>query len=105
MDQYLQALREREDVSEEVLLELEERFKVVEEVIDELPIITMEERIDMLENTILFMLLWGMLMLFPFLLNMYIMRKIDEQYLATMVTLKRITEEEKQMILATPQMI
>lgn len=31
MEQYLQALREREDVSEEVLLELEERFKVVEE--------------------------------------------------------------------------
>jgi len=60
MEQYLQALREREDVSEEVLLELEERFKVVEEVIEEVPIITMEERIDMLENTILFMLLGGM---------------------------------------------
>ncbi len=43
-------------------------------------------------------------MLYPFLLNMYIMRKIDEQYLSTMVTLKRITEEEKLMILATPQM-
>ena len=43
-------------------------------------------------------------MLYPFLLNMYIMRKIDEQYLTTMVTLKRITEEEKLMILATPQM-
>ncbi len=60
MEQYLQALREREDVSEEVLLELEERFKVEEEVIEEVPIITMEERIDMLENTILFMLLGGM---------------------------------------------
>lgn len=60
MEQYLQALRGREDVSEEVLLELEERFKVVEEVIEEVPIITMEERIDMLENTILFMLLGGM---------------------------------------------
>ena len=34
MEQYLQALREREDVSEEVLLELEDRFKVVEEIID-----------------------------------------------------------------------
>ena len=31
MEQYLQALREREDVSEEVLLKLEDRFKVVEE--------------------------------------------------------------------------
>lgn len=43
-------------------------------------------------------------MLYPFLLNMYIMRRIDEQYLTTMVALKRITEEEKQMILATPQL-
>lgn len=34
MEQYLQALREREDISEEILLELEERFKVAEEVID-----------------------------------------------------------------------
>lgn len=42
-------------------------------------------------------------MLYPFLLNMYMMRKIDEQYLNTMVTLKRITVEEKDMILASPQ--
>jgi hypothetical protein len=42
-------------------------------------------------------------MLYPFLLNMWIMRRIDEDYLILMVTLKRITEEEKQMILATPQ--
>ena len=41
---------------------------------------------------------------YPFLLNMYMMKRLDEQYLTTMVTLKRITEEEKQMILATPQM-
>lgn len=34
MEQYLKALRGREDISEEVLLELEERFKVVEEIID-----------------------------------------------------------------------
>ena len=50
MEQYLQALREREDVSEEVLLELEERFKVVEEVIDVPPMPTLEERVDNVEN-------------------------------------------------------
>jgi len=42
-------------------------------------------------------------MVYGFLLNMWILRRIDEAYLTTMVTLKRITEEEKQMILATPQ--
>lgn len=41
---------------------------------------------------------------YPFLLNMWILKRLDEQYLTTMVTLKRITDEEKQMILATPQM-
>lgn len=60
MEQYLQALRDREDVSEEVLLELEERFKVVEEVI-EIPIVpTVEERLQMAEETIMFMLMGGM---------------------------------------------
>lgn len=44
-------------------------------------------------------------MVYPFLLNMWIMKRLDEQYLTVMVTLKRITEEEKLMILATPQMI
>lgn len=44
-------------------------------------------------------------MVYGFLLNMWIMKRIDEQYLTVMVTLKRITEEEKQMILATPQII
>ena len=44
-------------------------------------------------------------MVYPFLLNMWIMKRLDEDYLNIMVTLKRITEEEKQMILATPQMI
>lgn len=44
-------------------------------------------------------------MVYGFLLNMWIMKRLDEQYLIQMVTLKRITEEEKQMILATPQMI
>ena len=32
------------------------------------------------------------------------MKRIDENYLMQMVVLKRITEEEKKMILATPQM-
>lgn len=44
-------------------------------------------------------------MVYGFLLNMWIMRRIDESYLTQMVALKRITEEEKQMILATPQMV
>lgn len=42
-------------------------------------------------------------MVYGFLLNMWIMKRIDENYLAQMVVLKRITEEEKQMIMATPQ--
>jgi len=42
-------------------------------------------------------------MVYGFLLNMWIMKRIDENYLGSMVTLNRITEEEKQMILATPQ--
>lgn len=43
-------------------------------------------------------------MVYGFLLNMFIMKRIDEAYLTNMVTLKRITEDEKVMILATPQM-
>lgn len=43
-------------------------------------------------------------MVYAFLLNMWIMKRIDENYLTEMVGLKRITEEEKQMILASPQM-
>lgn len=42
-------------------------------------------------------------MVYGFLLNMWILRRIDEIYLTNMVMLKRITEEEKQMILVTPQ--
>ena len=42
-------------------------------------------------------------MVYGFLLNMWIMKRIDEQYSTTMVSLSRITEAEKQMILATPQ--
>ena len=44
-------------------------------------------------------------MVYGFLLNMWIMKRLDEQYLTQMVALKRIAEEEKQMILATPQMV
>lgn len=43
-------------------------------------------------------------MVYGFLLNMWIMRRIDENYLTIMVTKNIITEEEKQMILATPQL-
>lgn len=40
---------------------------------------------------------------YGFLLNMWVMKRLDEDYLKTMVTLGRITEEEKQMILVSPQ--
>jgi hypothetical protein len=45
-------------------------------------------------------------MVYGFLLNMWIMKRIDETYLTQMVNMtpQRITEQEKQMILATPQM-
>ena len=42
-------------------------------------------------------------MIYGFLLNMWIMKRIDETYLTEMVRLKRISEGEKQMILASPQ--
>lgn len=42
--------------------------------------------------------------MYPFLLNMWIMRKVDEAYLDGQVTRGRITEQEKLMIMATPQM-
>lgn len=42
--------------------------------------------------------------MYQFLLNMWIMRKIDETYLTRMVEKKYITEAEKEMILATPQL-
>jgi hypothetical protein len=35
---------------------------------------------------------------------MWIMHKVDEEYLEAQVTKGRITEEEKNMILATPQL-
>lgn len=42
-------------------------------------------------------------MVYGFLLNMWIMNRINEEYLEIMVTLKRITEEERQMIVMSPQ--
>ena len=42
--------------------------------------------------------------MYQFLCNMWIMRRIDELYLNKVVDRKWITEEEKDMILATPQM-
>lgn len=41
--------------------------------------------------------------MYGFLLNMWVMKRIDEAYLTTQVEKSRITEEEKNMILATPQ--
>lgn len=41
--------------------------------------------------------------MYQFLCNMWIMRRIDELYLNKVVDRKWITEEEKDMILATPQ--
>lgn len=41
--------------------------------------------------------------MYQFLLNMWVMGRIDEDYLNKVAALKRITEEEKDMILATPQ--
>lgn len=61
MEQYLQALRKRGDVSEEVLLELEERFKVIEEEPITTPVApTLEERLQMAEDAILYLLMGGM---------------------------------------------
>lgn len=40
---------------------------------------------------------------YDFLLNMWCMGRIDENYLIIMVQKGRITEAEKEMILATPQ--
>ncbi len=42
-------------------------------------------------------------MIYAFLLNMWIMNRIEEDYLDTMVTLKRITVDEKGMIMTTPR--
>lgn len=41
--------------------------------------------------------------MYVFLLNMWVMKRIDEAYLDKATALGRITKEEKDMILATPQ--
>lgn len=41
--------------------------------------------------------------MYPFFLNMWIMRRIDEDYLDGQVAKERISEDEKDMIMATPQ--
>lgn len=42
--------------------------------------------------------------MYNFLLNMWIMNKVDEEYLQMQVEKKRITQEEYNMIVATPQL-
>ncbi|WP_187119413.1 hypothetical protein [Bacillus testis] len=42
---------------------------------------------------------------YTFLLNMWIMRKVDEPYLQGQVNKGRLSEEEKEMILASPQVL
>lgn len=41
--------------------------------------------------------------MYPFLLNMWIMRKVDEIYLQARVSKGQITQTEYEMIIATPQ--
>lgn len=41
--------------------------------------------------------------MYQFLCNMWVMKRIDEPYLDVQVTKSRITADEKQMIMATPQ--
>lgn len=43
-------------------------------------------------------------MLYPFLLNMWIMNKVDEVYLQGQVQRGHITQEEYEMIIVTPQL-
>lgn len=42
--------------------------------------------------------------MYQFLLNMWIMRRIDEAYLQIQVELGRITQQEYEMIVSTPQL-
>jgi hypothetical protein len=42
--------------------------------------------------------------MYAFLLNMWVMNKIDEAYLQVQVTKGRITQAEYDMIVATPQL-
>lgn len=41
--------------------------------------------------------------MYGFILNMWIMKQIDENYLDLQIIKKRITTEQKNMIMATPQ--
>jgi hypothetical protein len=41
--------------------------------------------------------------MYQFLCNMWIMKRIDDSHLEAQVTKGRITEQEKQMIVVTPQ--
>lgn len=41
--------------------------------------------------------------MYQFFLNMWIMKRIDEAYLQMQVTKGRITQQEYEMIVATPQ--
>lgn len=43
--------------------------------------------------------------MYGFLCNMWVMGRIDESHLTVMVEKGYITEEEKEMILATPQAV
>lgn len=43
--------------------------------------------------------------MYQFLLNMWILRKIDENYLIRMVEKSYLTKEEKAMLLATQQIL
>lgn len=42
-------------------------------------------------------------MFYGFLLNMWIMKKVDAEYLGKMVELRRITQGESEMIQTAPQ--
>lgn len=60
MKQYLEALKQREEVAQEVIVELEDRFKEPEpEPVEVVPVPTLEERLQMAEDTLLFLLMGG----------------------------------------------
>lgn len=41
--------------------------------------------------------------MYQFLLNMWIMRKVNEEYLQARVSKEQVTQQEYEMIIATPQ--
>ena len=63
---------------------------------------TLEERIASIEEVIL-NLLQEEISMYNFLLNMWIMKKVDEVYLQKRVAKGQITQNEYEMIIATPQ--